>query len=227
MDIINASGNGKIINDELKKEMDLPSNILPAASDLRTAQLKFACMREESACAHKLKMESGEDLYAEKVMNALIEKIEETAFQGNVSIDFHWKFSSELPRRFEERQELYIGTNIIYADGTFHVIADYLDAMSYLHALCEFLYDTLEAQGYKVEPTSMHRRPLASKPNPPELTREERIRLMFSESRGDADTFSFAVSWGSDDFKEALQQMESMSQYECYIAGVPLQDILA
>lgn len=225
MDIISASGN--IVNDELKKEMDLPSNAFPTASDLRAAQLKFACMREESACAHRLKMESGEDLYAEKVMSTLIEKIEEAAFQGNVSIDFQWKFSSELPRRFEERQELYIGTNIIYADGTLHVIADYLDAMSYLHALCEFLYDTLDEQGYKVEPTSIHRRPLASKPNPPELTRAERICAMFSESRGDADTFSFAVSWGSDDFKESLQQMENMSQYECYIAGVPLEDILA
>lgn len=214
------------ISDDLKERMGLAGGDFPSAEEIRAAQLKFACTREDDLVAYKEKMEAGEDLYAAEVLDGLLANIMSAAFQGEVMTSFQWSFASERPRH-SDQNVLYMDMPIQYSDSTFHSLSDYLDAMTYMHALCEFLYDELTSpdKGYEITPTRQYgRRPPVSQ-DEEKMTREDIIRAAFSESRN--DSFAFVVSWGSDEFKEAVQKMETMAQYDSYAAGVPLEDILA
>lgn len=212
------------INDALKTKMGLPTSVFPSAEEVRSAQLKFACTREDNLVEYRKKMEEGKDTYAASVMGGLVSEIVEAAFRGEVHVNFKWGFASARPRH-DRDNEFYMDTPIAYSDSTFHSFEDYLDAMTYLHALCEFLYDSLESLGYEVcAPRAYnHRRPNSGDDIP--STREEIIRAAFTDAR--ADTFNFVVAWGDEEFRDAVSQMETMAQYESYAAGVPIEDILA
>lgn len=182
----------------LHEKMGVPANgAFPSAEQIRRAEIKFACTREDNVRCYYDKMVSNEDLNMRDVLAELSEKIAKQAFRGKVSVDFACCYASSHPRGSstpEDDVKIYMDTAIHYGDGTYHRFEDYLDVATCMHAMCEFLFDFVSGDmGYDV------RAGQALDPRqriPFKQGRDEIIRQAFNSSNPRKEGFHLLISWG-------------------------------
>lgn len=228
--------------DKLLKHCGIELSVVPitAADSLRTAVLA-SCERADRAHEFVAKMKAGEDIGANELVYSINCQIFDKALEGSIEYKVVRHLLGARKGSLALNEEKDLPPKIIYyVDGTEEVLDDYLSLSSYMQATALYLIETYTKAGYSVSdvPCLCSGKPSSrgasigmsfsggASPSKdlPTFSAEEMTAFCMSENKL---SFEMYIAWGDEALVSSLSNLESMSQYKSFAAGVSLEDILA